>query len=192
MMNTLLQLLLSALLSATLTFTLLTIHQEAYARPEARQFESSGDDILTKKKKIDLRKQKEQELASALPDTFRKFNEQPANNNGDNNDFHTKFHQRQVEKRNRLDQMHAQISEILEAHHSGRKLLSDTELESHTKKQMALERKRKSLNEETSERYIHRMKRHEEKFLNKMERKERRTEERFRKMMDGAAGGGEL
>lgn len=190
------------LLLLTTTLALLTLQQEAaYARPDARQFDSSssssGDTTiitttLKKKKNTDLRKREDR-----YADTIRNFNEQQnssfAHDNANNNDFHIKFHQRQVEKRIRLDEMHAQVSKTLDAHHSGRKLLSDTELESHTRKQMALERKRTSLNEETSESYIQRMKRHEEKLSKKMERKERRREERFRKMMmDGAGGEGEL
>jgi hypothetical protein len=173
----------ASLLSTPLALWLLTITHQAHARPDAhQQFEhtaASGD--IQKKKKIDRHKQKEQR---------RTINQQISSGSiPSDNDFHISFHQRQIEKQIRLDQLHAQVSETLTAHHSGQRKLSDAELESHTKKQMALERKRKSLQEETPERYLERMKRQEEKLVKKVERKERRKEERFRMMMDG---GGEL
>ena len=141
-----------------------------------------------KKKKIDNIKQREQ-FAS---DTIRRFNNHISNNIEGNeqaeNDFNIRFHNRQREKKQRLDEMHVEVSEKLDAHHSGRNLLSTEELDTYTKKKTAIERKRKSLNEETPERYIERMKRHEEKMLKKIDRKERRKEERFQKMMMDASG----
>eukprot|EP00577_Skeletonema_sp_RCC1716_P025533 CAMPEP_0113409662 /NCGR_PEP_ID=MMETSP0013_2-20120614/21265_1 /TAXON_ID=2843 ORGANISM="Skeletonema costatum, Strain 1716" /NCGR_SAMPLE_ID=MMETSP0013_2 /ASSEMBLY_ACC=CAM_ASM_000158 /LENGTH=177 /DNA_ID=CAMNT_0000295791 /DNA_START=27 /DNA_END=560 /DNA_ORIENTATION=+ /assembly_acc=CAM_ASM_000158 len=163
---------------------LLTITHQAHARPDAhQQFEhtaASGD--IQKKKKIDRHKQRKQ----IATDTRQQIS---SGSIPSDNDFHKSFHQRQIEKQIRLDQLHAHVSETLTAHNSGQRKLSDAELESHTKKQMALERKRKSLQEETPERYLERMKRQEEKLVKKVERKERRKEERFRMMMDR---GGEL
>lgn len=138
-----------------------------------------------KKKKIDIK----QQFAS---DTIRRFNDHISNNIEGNedaeNDFNIRFHNRQREKKQRLDEIHTEVSEKLEAHHSGRNLLSTEELDTYTKKKTSIERKRKSLNEETPERYIERMKRHEEKMLKKIDRKERRKEERFQKMMNNASG----
>ena len=174
----------ASLLSTPLALWLLTITHQAHARPDAhQQFEhtaASGD--VQKKKKIDRHKQRKQ----IATDTRQQIS---SGSIPSDNDFHKSFHQRQIEKQIRLDQLHAQVSETLTAHHSGQRKLSDAELESHTKKQMALERKRKSLQEETPERYLERMKRQEEKLVKKVERKERRKEERFRMMMDR---GGEL
>eukprot|EP00985_Skeletonema_marinoi_P025120 scaffold18126_cov140-Skeletonema_marinoi.AAC.2 len=174
----------ASLLSTPLALWLLTITHQAHARPDAhQQFEhtaASGD--IQKKKKIDRHKQRKQ----IATDTRQQIS---SGSIPSDNDFHKSFHQRQIEKQIRLDQLHAQVSETLTAHHSGQRKLSDAELESHTKKQMALERKRKSLQEETPERYLERMKRQEEKLVKKVERKERRKEERFRMMMDR---GGEL
>mmetsp|Transcript_11923 Transcript_11923/g.18315 ORF Transcript_11923/g.18315 Transcript_11923/m.18315 type:complete len:177 (+) Transcript_11923:56-586(+) len=174
----------ASLLSTPLGLWLLTITHQAHARPDAhQQFEhtaASGD--IQKKKKIDRHKQRKQ----IATDTRQQIS---SGSIPSDNDFHKSFHQRQIEKQIRLDQLHAQVSETLTAHHSGQRKLSDAELESHTKKQMALERKRKSLQEETPERYLERMKRQEEKLVKKVERKERRKEERFRMMMDR---GGEL
>ena len=93
-----------------------------------------------------------------------------------------------IEKQLRLDQLHTQVTETLHAHHSGQRQLSDADLESHTKKLKALERKRTSLREETPERYLERMKRMEEKLVKKLERKVRRREDRFRQMMMDDAG----
>jgi len=174
----------ASLLSTPLGLWLLTITHQAHARPDAhQQFEhtaASGD--IQKKKKIDRHKQRKQ----IATDTRQQIS---SGSIPSDNDFHKSFHQRQIEKQIRLDQLHAHVSETLTAHHSGQRKLSDAELESHTKKQMALERKRKSLQEETPERYLERMKRQEEKLVKKVERKERRKEERFRMMMDR---GGEL
>ena len=180
------------LLCTPLTLCLLTITPQAHARPDAaqQQYEhaaSASGEIQKRKKKIDRHKQAEQ----FATETIRTINEQISSTNSissssSDTDFAIKFHQRQIEKQIRLDQLHAQVSETLHAHHSGQRQLSDVELESHTKKQMALERKRTSLREETPERYLDRMKRQEEKLVKKVERKERRKEERFRKMMDGA------
>mmetsp|Transcript_1891 Transcript_1891/g.3454 ORF Transcript_1891/g.3454 Transcript_1891/m.3454 type:complete len:177 (-) Transcript_1891:339-869(-) len=174
----------ASLLSTPLALWLLTITHQAHARPDAhQQFEhtaASGD--IQKKKKIDRHKQRKQ----IATDTRQQIS---SGSIPSDNDFHKSFHRRQIEKQIRLDQLHAQVSETLTAHHSGQRKLSDAELESHTKKQMALERKRKSLQEETPERYLERMKRQEEKLVKKVERKERRKEERFRMMMDR---GGEL
>ena len=174
----------ASLLSTPLGLWLLTITHQAHARPDAhQQFEhtaASGD--IQKKKKIDRHKQRKQ----IATDTRQQIS---SGSIPSDNDFHNSFHQRQIEKQIRLDQLHAQVSETLTAHHSGQRKLSDAELESHTKKQMALERKRKSLQEETPERYLERMKRQEEKLVKKVERKERRKEERFRMIMDR---GGEL
>lgn len=191
MMKTLL-LLLSTSLTPAIWLLLTILPSQAYGRPDyAQQFEksASGSDnisstTLKKKKKIDLRKR--EQFAS---DTIRTFNEQISSGTLSTDDFRIQFHKRQIEKRARLEVIHAQVSEKLDAHHSGRSLLTDAELESHTKKQMALKRKRKSLEEETPEGYIERMKRHEEKVLKKVERKDRRREERFRKMMGGEVGG---
>mmetsp|Transcript_23592 Transcript_23592/g.34974 ORF Transcript_23592/g.34974 Transcript_23592/m.34974 type:complete len:181 (+) Transcript_23592:15-557(+) len=174
----------ASLISTPLALWLLTTTHQAHARPDAhQQFEhtaASGD--IQKKKKIDRHKQREH----FATDTRRTINHQISSGSiPSDNDFHISFHQRQIEKLIRLDQLHAQVSETLTAHHSGQRKLSDAELESHTKKQMALERKRKSLQEETPERYLERMKRQEEKLVKKVERKERRKEERFRMMMDG-------
>jgi len=174
----------ASLLSTPLALWLLTITHQAHARPDAhQQFEhtaASGD--IQKKKKIDRHKQRKQ----IATDTRQQIS---SGSIPSDNDFHKSFHQRQIEKQIRLDQLHAHVSETLTAHNSGQRKLSDAELESHTKKQMALERKRKSLQEETPERYLERMKRQEEKLVKKVERKERRKEERFRMMMDR---GGEL
>lgn len=192
---------------STTLWMLSSIPQAAYARPSdatatattnEQQFKSrrSGNsadadtdtDInqkTLKKKKIDI-KQREQ-FAS---DTIRRFNDHISNNIEGNeqaeNDFNIRFHNRQREKKQRLDEIHVEVSEKLEAHHSGRNLLSTEELDTYTKKKTAIERKRKSLNEETPERYIERMKRHEEKMLKKIDRKERRKEERFQKMTDAS------
>jgi hypothetical protein len=200
---------------STTLWMLSSIPQAAYARPSdatataattnEQQFKSrrngnGGDthDVDTrtatdinqktlKKKKIDI-KQREQ-FAS---DTIRRFNNHISNNIEGNeqaeNDFNIRFHNRQREKKQRLDEIHIEVSEKLEAHRSGRNLLSTEELDTYTKKKTAIERKRKSLNEETPERYIERMKRHEEKMLKKIDRKERRKEERFQKMMMDASG----
>jgi len=181
----------ASLLSTPLALWLLTITHQAHARPDAhQQFDhtaASGD--IQKKKKIDRHKQREQ-FATDTRDTRRTINQQISSGSiPSDNDFHKSFHQRQIEKQIRLDQLHAHVSETLTAHHSGQRKLSDAELESHTKKQMALERKRKSLQDLTPERYLERMKRQEEKLVKKVERKERRKEERFRMMMDR---GGEL
>lgn len=186
-------LLLSPLLALCL---LLLITQQAHARPDGQQqFEhtTASDIQKKKKKKIDRRKQGEQyEYATA--DAIRTINKETssttsissiASSNNDK-DFQLKFHQRQIEKQIRLDELHAQVSETLTAHHTGQRKLSDAELESHTKKQLALDRKRTSLREETPERYMERMKRMEEKLIKKVERKERRREERFQRMMDSA------
>ncbi|KAK1736825.1 hypothetical protein QTG54_012270 [Skeletonema marinoi] len=174
----------ASLLSTPLGLWLLTITHQAHARPDAhQQFEhtaASGD--IQKKKKIDRHKQRKQ----IATDTRQQIS---SGSIPSDNDFHKSFHRRQIEKQIRLDQLHAQVSETLTAHHSGQRKLSDAELESHTKKQMALERKRKSLQDLTPERYLERMKRQEEKLVKKVERKERRKEERFRMMMDR---GGEL
>ena len=180
------------LLLSRLALLLLTITQQGHAYPDGQQqFEhATASEIQKKKKKIDRRKQQGEQYPTA--DTMRTINEQISSTSSitssDNNDFGLKFHQRQIEKQIRLDQLHAQVSETLTAHHSGQRKLSDTELESHTKKQLALERKRTSLREETPERFMERMKRVEEKLIKKVERKERRREERFRRMMDGAGG----
>ena len=198
---------------STTLWMLSSIPQAAYARPSdvtatattnEQQFKSRrngngggvNDDADTdtdinqktlKKKKIDI-KQREQ-FAS---DTIRRFNDHISNNIEGNeqaeNDFNIRFHNRQREKKQRLDEIHIEVSEKLEAHHSGRTLLSTEELDTYTKKKTAIERKRKSLTEETPERYIERMKRHEEKMLKKIDRKERRKEERFQKMMMDASG----
>lgn len=181
------------LLSPLALWLLITITQQAHAHPDGQQFEhTTASEIQKKKKKgIDRRKQREQyEYATAY--TIRTINEQTSSSSSvpssDDNDFQQKFHQRHIEKQIRLDELHAQVSETLMAHHTGQRKLSDEELESHTKKQLALERKRTSLREETPERYMDRMKRVEEKLIKKVERKERRREERFRRMMNGAGG----
>ncbi len=177
-----------SLMSIPIALWLLTLIQiqEAHAHPDGQQqFEyTTANEIQKKKKKTDRRKQGEQ-YKYATGDTVRTINEQPFST--DDNDFRLKFHQRHIEKQMRLDQLHAQVSETLTAHHTGQRKLSDAELESHTKKQLALDRKRTSLREESPERYMERMRRMEEKLIKKAERKERRREERFR-MMDGAGG----
>ena len=182
------------LLCTPLTLCLLIITPQAScAHPDAQQqYEhtatASGEIEKRKKKIIDRRQRKQGEQFAA--ETIRTINERISSSSyisssTSDTDFAVKFHQRQIEKQIRLDQLHAQVSETLHAHHSGQRQLSDAELESHTKKQQALERKRTSLREESSERYLDRMKRQEEKLVKKMERKERRKEERFRKIMDG-------
>ena len=203
----------TALLSASITA--LWILSSAYARPsDATTTTVDGDDdgvdtptmdkTTLKKKKIDIRRQQQREQLAS--DTIRRINDYISNINveggetGDqqqsqNNEFHIKFHNRQLEKKKRLDEMHNDLSTKLEEHHTGRNLLSNEELDTCIKKKAAIERKRKSLEEETPERYIERMKRHEEKLMKKIDRKDRRREERLKKMMDGAsvaAGGGEL
>lgn len=175
-----------------------TTNEQQFKRDRADNGGDGTDDVDTrtatdinqktlKKKKIDI-KQRE----NFASDTIRRFNDHISNNIEGNeqaeNDFNIRFHNRQREKKQRLDEIHTEVSEKLEAHHSGRNLLSTEELDTYTKKKTAIERKRKSLNEETPERYIERMKRHEEKMLKKIDRKERRKEERFQKMMNNASG----
>lgn len=181
-------------MSIPIALWLLIICQEAYAHPDGQQqFEYTTANEIQKKKKNDRRKQGEH-YKYATGDTIRTINEQTSStssipsSSSDGIDFQQKFHQRHIEKQIRLDQLHAQVSETLTAHHTGQRKLSDVELESHTKKQLALERKRTSLREESPERYMERMNRMEEKLIKKMVRKERRREERFRRMMDGAGG----
>ena len=53
---------------------------------------------------------------------------------------------------------------------------------------VSFERNDKTINTLSDLQYIERMKRHEEKMLKKIDRKERRKEERFQKMMMDASG----
>lgn len=164
--------------------------QACCARPDQQQYDqtaSASGDMQQKKKKIDRHKDRERLAA----DKIRTINEQissATSTSSSDIDFAIQFHQRQIEKQFRLDQLHAQVTETLYAHHSGQRQLSNAELESHTKKLKALERKRTSLREESPERYLERMKRMEKMLVKKLERKERRREERFRKMMRDDAG----
>jgi len=128
------------------------------------------------KKKVDRRKA---ERARRATDDIEKLNDQLQHFEGQSSDdLRQNFHQRQKEKKIHLEKMHQEVSETLKAHHKGRKLLSNEDLERHTKKKAALERKNRTLEEETPERYIDRMERHEEKLLEKLERKKRRHDER--------------
>ena len=182
--------------TTTIAWVLIITPQACCARPDQQQYEqtaSASGDIQQKKKKIDRHKDREQLAA----DKIRTINEQissaaSSTSSSSDTDFAIKFHQRQIEKQLRLDQLHAQVTKTLHEHHSGQRQLSGADLESHTKKLKALERKRTSLREESPERYLERMKRMEEKLVKKLERKERRREERFRKMMMDDAGGEEL
>ena len=175
--------------TTTIAWVLIITPQACCARPDQQQYEhtaSASGDIQQKKKKIDRHRQEEQLAA----DKIRSINEQISSaGSSSDNDFAIKFHQRQIEKQLRLDQLHTQVTETLHAHHSGQRQLSNADLESHTKKLKALERKRTSLREESPERYLERMKRMEEKLVKKLARKERRRDERLRKMMNDSAGG---
>jgi hypothetical protein len=178
--------------SVTLLLCTQQIIIQAYALSDETTSGVGGTDATRKKKKIDIRSDSNREeqhlqFASSL-DRIPKLS-----NDEKDDEFEIWFHNRQIEKRQRLEQMHNDISEKLAAHHSGRHLLSKEELALHTKRLLTIERKRKSVEEESPEKYSQRMKRHEEKFLKKIERKDKRREERLKKMAAAAtAGVGEL
>jgi hypothetical protein len=183
--------------SVTLLLCTQQIIIQAYALSDETTSGVGGTDATRKKKKIDIRSdsnREEQHLQFASSSSSSSLDRIPKLSNDEKDDeFEIWFHNRQIEKRQRLEQMHNDISEKLAAHHSGRHLLSKEELALHTKRLLTIERKRKSVEEESPEKYSQRMKRHEEKFLKKIERKDKRREERLKKMAAAAtAGVGEL
>ena len=171
--------------------------QEELAR-SAEAAEQHATELEGFKKKVDSRRaERERRRAHDLLENIK-----------DESELRQKFHERQKEKRIHLDKMHREVTEVLDAHHDGRMLLSDRELKEHTRKQASLEKKRRSLEKETPEKvshdeeiiylieelklssspklmciifyqYIERMERHEEKMIEKMERKKKRHDERF-------------
>ena len=186
-------------LSTSSVTLLLCTHQiiiQAYALSDETTSGVGGTDATRKKKKIDIRSdsnREEQHLQFASSSSSSLDRIPKLSNDEKDDEFEIWFHNRQIEKRQRLEQMHNDISEKLAAHHSGRHLLSKEELALHTKRLLTIERKRKSVEEESPEKYSQRMKRHEEKFLKKIERKDKRREERLKKMAAAAtAGVGEL
>ena len=138
------------------------------------------DDLLQKKRGSGPRRERKAlDDIAQLDERLRNFEGKVSHD-----DLREHFHQRQKDKRVQLDQKHREVSERLQDHHEGRKLLSDEELELHEKRKGALERKRRSLEEETPERYLERMERHEEKLREKFARKQKRHDERFGKLKE--------
>lgn len=112
------------------------------------------------KKKVDRRKAERERRAMEDIEKLNDNDDRPHspgngnanNNNNERRDLRQQFHQRQEEKKVQLGEMHRKVSDALEAHHEGRELLGTDELEHHTRRKNALERKRRSLEEETPER----------------------------------------
>lgn len=129
------------------------------------------------RKKVDKRKAERERRAL---DEIERLNDPEEGEGGGERDRRREYHQRQEERRARLDEMHTKVSEALDDHHAGRKLLDVQELEVTERRKGSLERKRRSLEEESPERYMERMERREERAIEKLERKKRRHDERTR------------
>mmetsp|Transcript_288 Transcript_288/g.652 ORF Transcript_288/g.652 Transcript_288/m.652 type:complete len:226 (-) Transcript_288:803-1480(-) len=189
---------------STTATTVTTADEETYAdaldRLNANRMETEvGEDVGAKnfKKKVPRREQtqKDREEYQRRADRRREqresgssrvdvniVNEQLKNFKEKSEEEHRdRFHQRQKEKFERLDEMHKEISDKIDAHHEGRTLMNDEELEKHHRRKEALEKKRRHLEDETSDNYVERMKRHDRKFREKLERKKARYEDILRK-----------
>ena len=107
-----------------IAWVLIITPQACCAHPDQQQYDhtaSASGDIQQKKIKIDRHKDRERLAA----DKIRTINEQISSaSSSSDNDFAIKFHQRQIEKQLRLDQLHTQVTKTLHEHHSGQRQLS--------------------------------------------------------------------
>ena len=143
-----------------------------YKRHHTHYNDRGQDRELPKlKKKVDIRKAERERRAALeieklndqlhnVDDTIILNNNNNVANNNDNNGGdknneqlnNLKFHKRQIQKQNQINTMHKNTIDILDDHHSGRKLLNEDELEQHTRKKNMLDRKKRSLEGESSQR----------------------------------------
>ena len=106
------------------------------------------------KKKIDIRKAERERRAL---DDINKLNEELQQQQDGEDIPHTtndrtKYHKRQIQKQKQINELHKSTLEILDDHHEGRKLLSDKDLEHHTRRLSVLSKKKRSLETESPER----------------------------------------
>jgi len=118
---------------------------------------ANKEELSGYKKKIDIRKAERERRAL---DDINKLNDQLKQQQGiDGEDDiphttndRTKYHKRQIQKQKQINELHKSTLEILDDHHEGRKLLSDVDLEHHTRRLSVLSKKKRSLETESPER----------------------------------------
>ena len=127
-------------------------HRRAAAAPSQQQ---NSEEIKGYKKKIDKRKAERERIArediQKLNDRLQHTTTDTDDQSSHHDDLRDQFHKRQQDKKMHLDKMHKEVIDTLEAHHSGRKLLSEEEMEHHTRRKGVLERKTRTMEEETPE-----------------------------------------
>ena len=128
-------------------------HHHQHNRRAASHQQQNSEELKGYKKKIDKRKAERERLArediQKLNDRLQAYQDDDPSHHHDT--LRDQFHKRQQDKKIHLEKMHKEVTDALEGHHSGRRLLSEEELEHHTRRKGVLERKKRSMEEETPE-----------------------------------------